>query len=321
MQARIPFVDADFIEQHTNFRTLIAALRRGFAQNTVMVPVRHSHDFPNPTEGLDSTLLLMPAWNPSQDAGVKIVTVSPHNGRYQLPSVHGLYVYLDALTGRVKAMVEAESLTAKRTAATSALASSFLSKPDASSMLMIGTGALSSNLIRAHAAVRPIRQVYVWGRDFQKAERVCRALQHEDFEVQPIRQITDKVSEVDIISCATLSPNPLVLGEYLRSGQHVDLVGSFKKDMREANSQAMAMSRVFIDTPAALQSTGDLLAPMHEGVLTESDIQADLFELCSSAKTGRQSVQDITLFKSVGHALEDLVAAKYYVEKYPNFEH
>ena len=113
----------------------------------------------------------MPAWNPHEDAGVKIVTVNPGNVSFDLPSIHGSYIYMDATTGQVKAIMDAKSLTTKRTAAASALASSYLSKSDASSLLMIGTGALAPNLIKAHAAIRPIENVYVWGRNVEKANR------------------------------------------------------------------------------------------------------------------------------------------------------
>lgn len=316
MQKNITFIDSDFICQNTDFKTLIDALKSGFAQNTIHIPMRHHHDFPNPKEDKETTLLLMPAWNPSQEAGVKIVTVSPNNSKYNLPSIQGIYLYIDAHLGTIKALIEAKALTAKRTAATSALASSFLSNPNSSSLLMIGTGALSANLILAHAAVRPIRKVYVWGRDFKKAKMVCKELESELFEIQPIPEIQGKIAEVDIISCATLSSMPLVLGKYVGEGQHIDLVGSYKKDMREADNEAISKSRVFIDTPAALKETGDIILPIQEGILAENDIQANLFELCNLSKMGRKAQQEITLFKSVGHALEDLIAAKYYFEKY-----
>src|SRR5690606_3117415 len=120
-----------------------------------LVPMRHHHDFPNPSVQEDSTLLLMPAWKPGKQAGVKIATVSPKNGQFNLPAIQGTYIYLDALKGGILALLEAKSLTAKRTAAASALASKYLSKENSSSLLMIGTGALASNLILAHASVRP----------------------------------------------------------------------------------------------------------------------------------------------------------------------
>ncbi len=312
-------IDNTYIENNTNFIELVSALNDGFSSNSIIVPMRHHHDFPNPKAGSDSTLLLMPAWNPSKESGVKIVTVSPENGQFDLPSIQGAYIYFDATNGAIKAVLEAKSMTAKRTAATSALASSFLSKKDASSLLMIGTGALSINLIKAHATVRPIKMVYVWGRNFDKAKAICSQLSSEAFSVQPVKTIEEKISEVDIISCATLSKNPLVLGQYLQAGQHIDLVGAYKKDMREADDEAIMKSLVFVDTyQGGLKESGDIVIPIEEGILKESDIKADLFELCSNKKAGRTKPDEITFFKSVGHALEDLVAAKYYYKKFTN---
>jgi ornithine cyclodeaminase/alanine dehydrogenase-like protein (mu-crystallin family) len=312
-------IDADFIEEKTNFAELISVLKHGFSSNEIIVPMRHHHDFPNPEVSTDSTLLLMPAWNPSKEAGVKIVSVSPENGQFGLPSIQGVYIYLDATQGTIKAILEAKSLTVKRTAAASALASSFLSRENSSSLLMIGTGALSINLIKAHASVRPIKTVYVWGRTFEKSKAICDALKSETFKCLPINTIEEKISEVDIISCATLSKTPLVLGKYLKEGQHIDLVGAYKKDMREADDEAINKSSVFVDTfQGGLKESGDIFIPLNNGTLKVDDIQADLFQLCSGKKDGRSSKNEITLFKSVGHALEDLVAATYYYKKFTN---
>ncbi|MHA7942844.1 bifunctional Delta(1)-pyrroline-2-carboxylate/Delta(1)-piperideine-2-carboxylate reductase [Formosa sp. 3Alg 14/1] len=310
-------IDSDFIEDSTHFKTLVDALKTGFSSNDYLVPMRHHHDFPNPESELDSTLLLMPAWNPGQHAGVKIATVSPENGKYNLPAIHGTYLYLDAVTGKLKAILEAKSLTVKRTAAASALASSFLSRENSESLLMIGTGALSTNLIEAHASVRPIKRVYVYGRDFNKAKAICEQFTASEFTVEPVKTIEEKISEVDIISAATLSPTPLVFGKYLKAGQHVDLVGAYKKDTREADDEAILKSSVYIDTyQGGLKESGDILIPLTTGILKKEQIQADLFELCGNLKTGRKNDTEITLFKSVGHALEDLLAATYYVDKY-----
>ena len=191
-------IPEQFIEENTVFLELIQHLKRSFSGSDVWVPQRHHHDFPNPITHKDSTLLLMPAWNPGKDAGVKIVTVSPENGRFNLPSINGTYIYFDAANGTLKAILEAKSLTAKRTAATSALASSYLSKADSSSLLMIGTGALATNLIKAHASVRPIKNVYVWGRDFKKAQTICAQLSNESFMATPIKSIAEKIAEVDL---------------------------------------------------------------------------------------------------------------------------
>ena len=310
-------IDSNFIEESTDFNELISEIKNHFSSDEVIVPMRHHHDFPNPKVQADSTLLLMPAWNPSKNAGVKIVTVSPENGQFDMPSIQGTYIYFDAIKGSIKAILEAKSLTVKRTAAASALASSFLSKSDANSILMIGTGALSINLIKAHASVRPIKEVFIWGRNFDKAKEIENQLQHEDFSITPVKSIEDKISKVDIVSCATLSKTPLVLGNYLKEGQHIDLVGAYKKDMREADDETIAKASVFVDTfQGGLKESGDIVIPLQNGTLKEEDIKADLFHLCAHKKPGRQSTKEITVFKSVGHALEDLAAANYYYNKF-----
>lgn len=315
----ISLIDDDFINKKTCFTELISEIKKAFGSSNIEVPMRHHHDFSNPKEGIDSTLLLMPAWNPSKEAGVKIVTVSPNNGKFDLPSIQGTYIYLDAHKGMVKAILAAKSLTVKRTAAASALASSYLSRENASSMLMIGTGALSTNLIMAHASVRPIKRVYVWGRNFAKAQAVCDKLSNETFKITAIETIAEVISNVDIISCATLSKTPLVLGKFIKKGQHIDLVGAYKKDMREADDETIKKSQIFVDTyQGGLKESGDIVIPIQNGTIKKSDVKADLFELCSNKKQGRQNDKEITFFKSVGHALEDLAAATYYYKKFKN---
>lgn len=314
---QIPYIDNSFMESHTEFLELITTLEEGFSNGVVETPMRHHHDYPNPAEGIDSTLLLMPAWDSGKDLGVKIVTVNPNNGKFDLPSIQGTYIYADGHKGSVKAILDAKALTAKRTAATSALASSYLSKKNASSLLMIGTGALSSNLIKAHAAVRPITQVYIWGRDFNKARAIADVFKKASFRVEAVEDYINYLSTVDIISCATLSKTPLVFGKYLKPGQHIDLVGAYKKDMREADDDAVIKSDIYLDTyQGGLKESGDIVIPLRHGILKEADVKADLFELCSKTKKGRLKEEEITFFKSVGHASEDLIGARYYFEKY-----
>ncbi|TMM59194.1 ornithine cyclodeaminase family protein [Maribacter algarum] len=309
-------VNDDFIKANTNFKELILALKSGFASEDINIPNRHHHLFPNPETGVDSTLLLMPAWHSGKEAGVKIATVSPENERFGLPSVHAIYILMNAVTGTVKATFQAKEMTAKRTAASSALASAFLSKENSTSLLMIGTGVLSTNLIRAHASVRPIDTVFVWGRNQEKAETICEALKHETFNCKAIASIDEKISEVDIISSATLSNTPLVLGKLLKEGQHIDLVGAYKQDMREADDEVIKKASVFVDSFGGRKESGDIFIPMEEGILKEKDIKGNLFSLCLKKTKGRTNDKEITLFKSVGHALEDLVAASYYYEKF-----
>jgi ornithine cyclodeaminase len=266
-------IAATYIERNTNFTELISTIKIGFSNNKTIVPMRHHHDFPNPLVNSESTLLLMPAWNPSNEAGVKVVTVSPENGQFDLPSIQGTYIYFDAVKGSIKAILEAKNLTVKRTAAASALASTFLSRANSSSLLMVGTGALSTNLIKAHASVRPIKQVYVWGRNFEKAQGVCNSLSKEKFTTTAIKTVEEKISEVDIISCATLSKTPLILGKYLSKGQHIDLVGAYRKDMREADNDSIIKASVYVDTyEGGLKESGDIVIPIKEGIINEDDI-------------------------------------------------
>lgn len=312
-------IDGDFMEQNTVFTELIQEIKQCFSDKNIMVPMRHHHDFPNPAVNKDATLLLMPAWNPDKNAGVKIVTVHPENGQFNLPAIQGIYIYLDAVKGNIKAILEAKSLTAKRTAAASALASVYLSKLNSSSMLMIGTGALSANLIQAHASVRPIKTVYIWGRNYEKAKAIASSLKNENFTVQAIPTIEEKIADVDIVSCATLSKTPLILGAYLKKGQHIDLVGAYKVDMREADDDTIKKASVYVDTfQGGLKESGDIVIPLKNGSLKEEDIKGDLFSLTSNLTKGRQHDNEITVFKSVGHAIEDLAAANYYYNKFTN---
>ncbi len=308
------FLTAEQIEQHTDFTELVEVLRHAFRSNLI-TPQRHHHQVENPAAGIDSTLLLMPCWQPGERLGVKVVSVFPENGKLQLPSIHGIYILMDGKTGIVKALLDGKALTAKRTAAASALASGFLSKKDSRSLLMIGTGAQAPDLIRAHAAVRPITQVFVWGRNVEKAKQLAAGFQNESYTVQAVERKEDVMGEVDIISCATLSESPLVFGEKLRPGQHLDLVGSFKKNMREADDETIRRSDIYVDTFGALDETGDLATPIATGLLKPENIRADLAQLCKGEKPGRMSDEAITVFKSVGHASEDLAGAEYYFRK------
>jgi ornithine cyclodeaminase len=314
-------ISQEQLETNLDYSILIGALREAF-QEKYIVPTRHHHNYKNPQEGVESTLLLMPAWQVGNYLGVKMVTVSPKNGQYDLPSIHGVYTLFDAHKGMPLAQIHATTLTAQRTAATSALASSFLSKKNSKTLLMIGTGALAPELIRAHSSVRPIERVYVWGRNLEKAKAVAsfitkhlQFLGRSNFDVFPIKNIEEGIEKADIISCATLSPTPLVFGKKLKAGQHLDLVGAYRPDMRETDDEAILRSSVFVDTYDGMHESGDISIPLENGILKKENICADLFELCRGEKIGRKDNFEITFFKSVGHALEDLAAAKLVYEK------
>ncbi len=314
-------ISKEQLEENLDYPILIEALRKAF-QEKYIVPNRHHHNYQNPKAGIESTLLLMPAWQVGKYLGVKMVTVSPKNGMYNLPSIHGIYTLFDAERGILLAQINATTLTAQRTAAASALASSFLSKKNSKTLLMVGTGALAAELIQAHASVRPIKTVYIFGRNFEKAKAVAKfitnklqVLENSDLQVFPIKNMEQGIEKADIISCATLSPIPLVFGRSLKAGQHLDLVGAYRPDMREADDEAILRSSVFVDTYDGMSESGDIAIPLQKGVLQKENIRGDLFELCREEKTGRKDKNEITFFKSVGHALEDLAAAKLIFEK------
>ena len=306
----IKYISAESLEEILTYEKLIPRIEEAFAQD-YNIPMRHHHQYPNPKEGIDSTLLLMPAWDNDNNLGVKIVNVSPNNRANQLPTIQGLYLYFDLQTGTPKAIMDGKTLTTKRTAAASALASQYLSNPESDTMLMIGTGALSKELISAHCTVRPIKKVFVWGRSYEKAKKIANEINIPGTAVIAVSTIEEKISEVAIISCATLSTTPLILGKTLRPGQHLDMVGAYKPNMREMDDETIRKVNLFVDTrDGASKETGDLVIPIREGNLSLSDIKADLFDLTQRKFKYNFSHQEITCFKSVGHALEDLAAGQ-----------
>jgi ornithine cyclodeaminase len=258
----------------------------------------------------------MPAWTASDDParerflGCKLVTVFPDNDKAGKPSVHGSYVLLSGGTGEPLAVMDGGVLTAWRTAAASALAARYLARPDASHLLMVGAGALAPHLIRAHACVRPIRRVTLWNRTRGRAVATAFVLATAGIEVELADDLAAAVRAADIVSCATLAREPLVRGAWLKAGTHVDLVGGFTPRMREADDRAIRRARVFVDTRAgALKEAGDVVDPIRRRVISKSDIVGELSELCRGSVKGRRRASEITLFKSVGSAIEDLAAA------------
>lgn len=296
------------------FPGLIEALRAMFISGCE-APPRHHHDVQVPGEA-NGTLLLMPAWLPGRYMGLKQVSVFPDNAKRGLPSIFGSYLLSSAVTGELLAIIDGGELTARRTAAASALAASYLAREDASTMLMTGAGRLSANLIEAHMAVRPLRKVFVWGRDLGKAKPILLRAEALGLEAVAATDLEAAAREADIISCATLSTEPLIRGDWLKPGAHVDLVGAFKPDMRETDDQCVIRATCFVDTRAgALSEGGDLVQPIKAGLIAASSIAADLAELTRKVHPGRTSDQEITLFKSVGASLEDLAGAIFAFEE------
>ena len=308
-------ISADAVDRALTFDGLVETLRKAFREGAVQ-PVRHHHTIERP-DGAATTLLLMPAWTDFNAAGtsagghigVKVVTVSPDNNEIAKPAVMGLYLLLDGKTGEPQALIDGQRLTQWRTACASALAASYLARQDASRLLIIGAGALSPFLARAHSAVRPIREIRIWNRTFANAERVAATLRDDGMAAEAVDSLDRALADADIVSSATIATTPLVKGALLKPGAHVDLVGGFAPGMRESDDDAIRRARVYVDTRAgATKEAGDIVQPLASGVLAADDIVADLHELTRGQKPGRGTDDEITLFKSVGAALEDLAA-------------
>lgn len=300
-------IDDTGVRDTLDLASVVEALRMIF-RDGCEAPLRHHHEV-HGKAAPSGTMLLMPAWVPGRYLGVKLVNVFPDNGKRGLPAVQGLYALFSGTTGQMLATLDGNELTARRTVAASALAASYLARKDASTLLLVGTGRLAQLMAQAHAAIRPLGRVLVWGRNPAKAAELRDNLSGEFGNVSVASDLAAAVAEADIVSCMTLSREPLIHGSWLRPGTHLDLVGGFRPDMREADDEAIRRASVFIDTPGAMSEAGDIAAPLANGVLVRDAIHADLAGLARGQHPGRVSADEITLFKSVGASQEDLAAA------------
>jgi len=282
----------------------------GFLGKKAEMPQRGHYDLHG------NTLLLMPAWD-DRFCGVKIAAVAPGNSAIGKPSIHAVYTLFDVKTGEPLAQLDGQVLTTKRTAAASALASSKLSRADSDRLLVMGSGALYHEMIAAHATVRSIREVQIWGRNPEKTTAFVNSRDWGNLNVRVCRDLPEAAANASIITCVTPATQPILFGKWLCPGTHLDLVGSYRPDLREADDEAIQKAKIFVDTPTALLESGDIFIPLQNGTLRDSDIAGTLKDLASGQCDGRTSAEEITLFKSVGFALEDLAAAEYLFSKSP----
>lgn len=310
------FIDAAAVEAALSYPQLVDVLEAAFRTGAISPP-RHHHTVR--LEGRpEATLLLMPAWTASAPGaetagryiGIKQVTVFPDNSRLGKPAISGTYILLSTETGEPLAIIDAPMLTVWRTAAASALAARYLARPDASRMLMVGAGALGPYLVRAHASVRPLREVMLWNRTREKAKTLKQKLVGTGLSVTVVDDLEQAARRADVISTATISSTPLIHGAWLKPGCHVDCVGAFRPDMRETDDEVVRRARIWVDTMAGgLSEAGDVVMPLKAGIIRESDIQGDLFGLARGTAPRRGSAEEVTMFKSVGASIEDLAAA------------
>ena len=284
----------------------IDALHAAFAAELPEAPLRSHVD----TAG--GALLLMPAWGEA-GVGVKLVTLTDSNPKRGLPFIHALYVLFDAETQAPVATLDGAALTALRTAAVSGVATRLLAREGASRLVLFGAGVQAFAHLEAMRAVRPIEEVVVVSRG---AERAAALVERAAEAGLPARIGTPSdVSDADLICTCTTSERPVVEGEELAAGTHVNAVGAYLPTMRELDTDAVRRARVVVDTrEAAFAEAGDLLIPIGEGAIGREHVRADLAELVRGAEV-RTSAADVTVFKAVGVAFEDLIVARAAVDR------
>lgn len=297
-------IDRAATRQALPFDALIDAIARMFVSGC-QVPPRHVHAVGD-GRGAEGTVLIMPAWH-GDYMGVKTVNIFPGNAARGQPGLYSTYILYSAATGEPLAQMDGNEITSRRTAAASALASKYLARRDARRLVVAGSGRVARLLPQAYRAVLPIEDITVWSRNPDAAHRLAGELNLEGCSVRASADLTQAVRMADVVSCATLATEPIVRGEWLAPGSHLDLIGGFTPAMREADDACFMGSRLYVDTVEALQKSGDLLGPMSRGVFAAEDVAGTLESICSG-QAGR--VEDVrTVFKSVGTALEDLAAA------------
>ena len=298
-------IDFETVLRLSGVGDLVEPMRLAFTSKTESPPRLH-YDLAG--GGAPHTLLLMPSWRPGGDLGVKIVTVFADNAGRQLPSVNAMYLLLSGQTGQPRAWIDGRALTLLRTAAVSALAADLLAPAAPGRLLMVGTGALSRYLIEGHLAVRRYEVVLVWGRDRSKAAAVAADLCARGWPVAVADDLETAVRSADVVSCATLAEQPLLHGAWLKPQCHLDLVGSYKPDMREADDECLRGAFVAVDTLAALEESGDLIHPAARGIIVREDVRS-LDDLAACREGFPRASK--TVFKSVGVAHADLATAEY----------
>jgi len=308
------YLDQDAVRRALPWDRLVPALRQAFASGCV-VPPRTVHTVEIPDDP-DGTLLLMPAWQGGRWLVVKTAIVMPGNGTRGLPAVSAVVQAFDGRTGELRAVLDGGEITARRTAATSAMVAEALSRRDAARLLIVGAGRIARNLAEAHCSVRRYQRVSIWARRAEAAVSLAANLRQLAPVVEAAPSLEAAACEADVISCATLSREPLVRGAWLKPGVHLDLVGAYRHDMRETDDEAVQRAAViYVDTfDGALAEAGDLLLPMASGAITRQHLTGELANLCRSTAPGRPDDDAITLFKSVGTAIEDYAAASLALE-------
>ncbi len=315
------FVDAQTVHRLLDWPGLIEALRfshRGPMPETARAVLEE----PRPS-GLPNMLLALPTWQHGEALGVKLVASFPGNvAAFNVPTVDALYILFSPQTGKPQLVIDGEALIFRKTAADSALGASFLARKESARLLMVGAGALAPYVVEAMLTVRPgIREVRIWNRTAERAATLATSLRQQGIPAVAASDLDREVPEADIIVGATMATSPLVKGALLKPGAHVNLIGSFTPDMREADDHVLRRARIYVDDFGCLERSGEFIAPLRDGVITGDDVHGNLFDLCQAEPPPAFAPDDITLFKNGGAGQLDLFVARHLYQRLEELEH
>ena len=304
------FVDGEQMGRVLSFPVLVAALEASHAG-----PKMEIHDHLMGSE--EALYFVRSAAHRGHAFGSKLVTSFPRNLEEattgeSLPAVHAVYVLMDGRNGRPLAVLDGTALTSWKTAANSALGAKLLAPAEPTTLLVVGAGSLAAWLVRAHRSVRPsIREVLIWNRTTDRAQRLADQLRGEQIDAIAVNDLEGGVRRAQIVSCCTRSHVPLIQGRWLRASTHLDLVGGYTPETREADDEAARRARIFVDCrETAFDGVGDILRPIASGAIRAENVLGDLYDLIGGAVPGRLGPDDITLFKNAGGGHLDLMTAQ-----------
>jgi ornithine cyclodeaminase len=303
------FVDAATVHRLLDYPGLAAALRQAHCGGQ---PVTDRFVMQEPPHAANAFLGLG-AWAPGEAIAVKLVGVFPANLSRDppQPSVQGVVVLFDGGTGGAVLAADGAAMTERKTLADSALGADLLARPDVERLLVVGAGALAPHAIMAHKAVRPsLREALIWNRTRSRAEALAERLEVPGIRIGVASDLDAAVAAADVICCVTMSAEPLVKGALLKPGAHVDLIGGYTPDMREADDETIRRGRVFMDSRAGHDHAGDVIRPIERGLLRAADI-VDLWDLCPGRAAGRRGADEITVYKNIGGAHLDLFTIRH----------
>lgn len=309
-------IDANKVHELLEYNGLVKAIRQAHMGGMPKTADRIMYQEPN-VSGHPDSFIILPAWQPQEGLLCKLVTSFPGNKkRHGISNVNSIYAYIDGQTGLTEAIIDGEAMIFRKTSADSALGASLLARDNAKTLLMVGAGGLAPYLVRAHRSVRPsIETVLVWNRTRTNAESLVELLGRENVNAAVVDDLDDAASRADIVSTATMAPEPILKGQSLKPGAHVDLVGSFTPEMREADDDVLRRCEIFVDHRQTTERSGEFLGPFARGIISPDDVKGDLFELCQEKVPGRTSPDQITLMKNGGGSHIDYYVAKYLVDR------